>query len=268
MIKMVALDLDNTLLNSNKEISQRNEHVLKQLHQEGIKVVLCTGRPINAIWPYIEQLGLTDSDDYTVTFNGGLVINNESREHLFELGMKKSDLLPLFSYVKRKKIPLNVLDFERVYELNDYPGSIYRTVLKNIEFQSLPMSDVPEKPYSKAVMAITPEKLSTIIGELPADLKAQYHAVQSQPMIMEFLPKKLNKAVGLKALLDHFGDDFSNLMTFGDADNDLEMIEAAAQGIVMENGLPNVKAVATAITDTNDNDGVAKYCERYFATLL
>ena len=85
---MVALDLDNTLLNSNKEISQRNEHVLKQLHQEGIKVVLCTGRPINAIWPYIEQLGLTDSDDYTVTFNGGLVINNESREHLFELRMR------------------------------------------------------------------------------------------------------------------------------------------------------------------------------------
>ena len=55
MIKMVALDLDNTLLNSNKEISQRNEHVLKQLHQEVIKVVLCTGRPINAIWPYIKR---------------------------------------------------------------------------------------------------------------------------------------------------------------------------------------------------------------------
>lgn len=103
MIKMVALDLDNTLLNSNKEISQRNERVLKQLHQQGIKVVLCTGRPINAIWPYIEQLGLTDPEDYTITFNGGLVINNESREHLFELGMKKSDLLPLFSYVKSKK---------------------------------------------------------------------------------------------------------------------------------------------------------------------
>ncbi|MCH5385049.1 Cof-type HAD-IIB family hydrolase [Limosilactobacillus reuteri] len=268
MIKMVALDLDNTLLNSNKEISQRNERVLKQLHQQGIKVVLCTGRPINAIWPYIEQLGLTDPEDYTITFNGGLVINNESREHLFELGMKKSDLLPLFSYVKSKKIPLNILDFERVYELNDYPGSIYRTVLKNIEFQALPMSDVPEITYSKAVMAITPEKLSPIIKELPAELKAHYHAVQSQPMIMEFLPKKLNKAVGLKALLDHFSDDFSNLMTFGDADNDLEMIKAAAQGIVMENGLPNVKAVATAITDTNDNDGVARYCERYFATLL
>lgn len=265
---MVALDLDNTLLNSSKEISQRNERVLKQLHQRGIKVVLCTGRPINAIWPYIEQLGLTNPDDYTITFNGGLVINNESRKHLFELGMKKRDLLPLFSYVKKKKIPLNVLDFEQVYELNDYPGSIYRTVLKNIEFQNISMNDVPDITYSKAVMAIIPERLSAIIKELPADLKAHYHAVQSQPMIMEFLPKGLNKAVGLKALLDYFGDDFSNLMTFGDADNDFEMIKVAAQGIVMENGLPNVKAVATAITDTNDNDGVAKYCERYFATIL
>jgi HAD superfamily hydrolase (TIGR01484 family) len=59
MIKMIALDMDNTLLNSQKEISPRNEAVLKRLHEQGIKIVLCTGRPINAIWPYIEQLGLT-----------------------------------------------------------------------------------------------------------------------------------------------------------------------------------------------------------------
>ena len=53
MIKMIALDLDNTLLNSNKEISQRNEDVLRRLHNHGIKILLCTGRPINAIWHYI-----------------------------------------------------------------------------------------------------------------------------------------------------------------------------------------------------------------------
>lgn len=268
MIKMIALDLDNTLLNSKKEISQRNEQVLKQLHEQGLRIVLCTGRPINAIWPYIEQLGLTKPDDYTITFNGGLVINNESREHLFELGMSKDDLNPLFDYVRQQQLPLDVLDFEQVYELNDYPGSIYQTVLKNIKFNDIAMAELPTTTYSKAVMAIEPARLSKIIADLPADLKQHYHAVQSQPMIMEFLPKHLNKAVGLKALLDHFGADFSNLMSFGDADNDLEMIEAAAQGIVMANGLPKVKQAATAITDSNDNDGVAKYCERYFATLL
>lgn len=57
-------------------------------------------------------------------------------------------------------------------------------------------------------------------------------------------------------------------MAFGDADNDLGMIKAAAQGIVMANGLPEVKAAATALTDSNDDDGVATYCERYFADQL
>lgn len=207
MIKTIALDLDNTLLNNRKEISARNEAVLKRLHEQGIHVVLCTGRPINAIWPYIEQLGLTTPEDYTITFNGGLVINNLTKEHLFERGMAKQDLQPLLSFVEANEIPLNVLDFDQVYELNDFPGSVYRTVLKNIKFESIASRHLPEKVYSKAVMAISPEELSPIIKHLPASLKEQYHAVQSQPMIMEFLPIGVNKSVGLKALLDHFGED-------------------------------------------------------------
>lgn len=268
MIKMIALDLDNTLLNSEKEISARNERVLKALHDRGTHVVLCTGRPINAIWPYIEQLGLTQPDDFTITFNGGLVINNVTKEHMFELGMAKQDLQPLFDFVKEEHLPLDVLDFAKVYELSDQPGSIYRTVLKHIEFQNTPMADLPDTTFSKAVMAIPAERLSKVIAHLPAELKERYHAVQSQEMIMEFLPKRVDKHVGLKALLDHFGDDFSNLMAFGDADNDLGMIKAAGQGIVMANGLPEVKAAATALTDSNDDDGVATYCERYFADQL
>ena len=82
MIKMIALDLDNTLLNSNKEISKRNEQVLKALHERGIHVVLCTGRPINAIWPYIEKLVLTQPDDFTINFKVGLEINNDNKENL------------------------------------------------------------------------------------------------------------------------------------------------------------------------------------------
>lgn len=268
MIKVVALDLDNTLLNSNKEISAQNERVLKQLHAKGIHVVLCTGRPINAIWPLIEQLGLTTPDDYTITFNGGLVINNVSKERLFELGMSRDDLRPLLKFANEEKIPLDILDFDRVYELSDVPRSIYKAVLKNIEFRDIKGANLPDTTYSKAIIATPAEKLTPIIKQLPAELKEKYHAVQSQPMIMEFLPPKVNKMVGLQALLKHFGLDFSNLMTFGDADNDFEMIQAAAQGIVMANGLPQVKKVATAITDSNDDDGVATYCEKYFATLL
>ncbi len=69
---------------------------------KGVKVVLCTGRPINAIWHYIEQLGLTNDDDFTITFNGALVINNTSREALAKQGLTKTDLVPLHEFCEAK----------------------------------------------------------------------------------------------------------------------------------------------------------------------
>ena len=78
------------------------------------------------------------------------------------------------------------------------------------------------------------------------------------------MPAGVNKAAGLKQLLAHFGDDFSNLMAFGDEENDLEMIQAAGIGVAMENAIPQVKAVAQAVTKNNDADGVAYYLRQYF----
>jgi len=95
MIKMIALDLDETLLNTDKTISEENAATLRKLHEAGIKVVLCTGRPINAIWGYLEQLGLTTSEDYTITFNGALVIQNATKEALAQSGLSKHDFQPL-----------------------------------------------------------------------------------------------------------------------------------------------------------------------------
>lgn len=231
-------------------------------------MVLCTGRPINAIWPYIEQLGLTRPDDYTVTYNGGLVVNNQSRDVLSHLAFSLDDLKPLFSFIKEEHLPLDLLDFDRVYEITDQPHSIYKTVVKNIEFVDRSFDNLPHHEYAKAVLAIDPKKLSQVKTKLPDNVLNAYHVVQSQSMILEFLPKQVNKAAGLKPLLSHFNLDFSNLMTFGDADNDLEMIKAAGQGVVMANGLPEVKAAADALTDSNDDDGVATYLEQKFETLM
>lgn len=268
LIKMVALDLDNTLLNSQKQISPRNTRDLRKLHQQGVKIVLCTGRPINAIWPYIEQLGLTKPGDYTITYNGGLVVNNQSKAVLSHLDFSLSDLQPLFKYFHDHDLPLDLLDFDRVYEITDEPRSIYKTVVKNIEFVDRSFAKLPNHPYAKAVLATDPPVVLKVKNNLPASIKKAYHVVQSQAMILEFLPRQVNKAAGLKPLLAHFQMNFDNLMTFGDADNDIEMIQAAGCGVVMANGLPEVKAVANAQTDSNDDDGVATYLEHYFETLM
>ena len=271
MIKMIALDMDNTLLNSQKEISPRNEAVLKRLHEQGIKIVLCTGRPINAIWPYIEQLGLTTADDSTITFNGGLVVNNQTRAALSEHGISKDKLQAVFDFAKQHDFSLDVLDFDRVYEIMDMPRSIYKTILKNIEFKDAHFNDLPggDHVYAKAIMAIPAAKMSQeVLPAVPDELRQRVNVVQSQPMVLEFLPNGVNKSVGLQALLEHYGWDFANLMTFGDADNDYEMIRDAGDGVVMANGLDSVKKAADHLTKSNNEDGVAVYLENFFATLM
>jgi HAD superfamily hydrolase (TIGR01484 family) len=73
MIKLIAIDLDGTLLDGKKRISERNKQALQQAKAQGIKVVLCTGRPLRAIEPFLHELELQDEGDYSITFNGGLV---------------------------------------------------------------------------------------------------------------------------------------------------------------------------------------------------
>lgn len=183
------------------------------------------------------------------------------------MGLQASDLKLVYDFAHENGYPLDVLDFERVYEIMDMPRSVYKGTVKHIEFKDSQFTDLPmgDHPYAKMVMAIPAEKLKKIIPTIPAHLKEHFNVVQSQPHILEFLPKGVDKSVGLKHLLDHFDWDFSNLTTFGDADNDLGMIKAAGDGVVMANGLPEVKAVADHLTASNDEDGVAVYLEEKFA---
>lgn len=265
MIKMVALDLDGTLLTTDKKISARNERVLKQLSAQGIKVVLCTGRPINAIWKYIEQLGLTGADDYTITFNGALVIQNPDRQVLAKQGMNKDNLALLHDFCVQGGYPLDVLDFEQVYPLTDLTPSVYQKMLNaNIAFVPKSYAELKEQPYSKVVMATDSEILDHVTQEITPAMAAQYHIVRSQPKILEFLDHDMDKAVGLKALLAHYGWTFENLMAFGDAENDSGMLQAAQVGVVMANGKPDIKALGTDVTLSNDDDGVADFIEKYF----
>jgi len=270
MIKMIALDLDETLLNTDKTISEENVATLRQMHQSGMKVVLCTGRPINAIWGFIEQLGLTDAEDFTITFNGALVVNNATKETLSQSGLSRGDFGPLHAFAQENGYPLDVLDFDQVYPISDLTPSVYQQMLKApMTFTPTAFADLPENLYSKAVMATDAATLDEAVTKLTPAMRDQYHAVRSQPKILEFLAADMDKAVGLGQLLTHFGWDFTNLMAFGDAENDLGMIKAAGDGVAMLNGQAAVKAAANHQTPKDNNAaGVAAYLGQTFPQLL
>ncbi|ANZ58495.1 hydrolase [Fructilactobacillus lindneri] len=262
---MIALDLDNTLLNSDKKISAANEAELKKLHQQGLEIVLCTGRPINAIWHYIEQLGLDGDNDYTITFNGGLVVCNNDKKSIFKRGMTRTSFQPLYDYAKQHGYPLDILDFSQVYPITDLKPSDYREMLKgNIKFVPTAFNDLPDESYSKGIMVADPAVLDHAVANMPAEVVNRYHMMRSQDRILEFLPLNVDKAYGLGALLSHFGWDFSNLMAFGDAQNDAGMLEKAQVGVAMSNATPEIKKIANDETVSNDEDVVAVFLQKYF----
>ncbi|MFC6182348.1 Cof-type HAD-IIB family hydrolase [Lactiplantibacillus daowaiensis] len=264
MITTIALDLDNTLLTSDKTISLRTETVLKQLHAAGKRIVLCTGRPIKAIQPFLKQLALTKPTDYSITFNGGLVQQNTTGDVLARNSVTKADIQPLYDYAKANHFPLDVIDLKQVYSLVDLGKSPYEQFMNglipfnDITFTALPADD----QYGKVVSAY--EDVAAIQANLPQAVNDKFHVVPSRRNLLEYLPAGTDKSAGLKALLGHFDEDFENLMAFGDEENDLGMLKAAKVGVAMANAIPTVKAATTDETLSNDEDGVAVFLENYF----
>lgn len=264
MITTIALDLDNTLLTSDKTISPRTEAVLKQLHSAGKRIVLCTGRPIKAIQPYLKQLELDQPTDYAITFNGGLVQQNTTGDVLARTSITKKDLLPLFAQAQQDGFFLDVIDLQQVYSITDLGKSPYEDFLKGLmPFKNVAFADLPDNDlFGKVVSAGKDAK--TVQAGLPSSITDFFHVVPSRRNLLEFLPPHTDKASGLQSLLGHFNEDYSNLMAFGDEENDLGMLKAANVGVAMDNAIPAVKAATDHDTLNNDEDGVAVFLENYF----
>lgn len=264
MITTIALDLDNTLLTSEKTISPRTEAVLKQLHAAGKRIVLCTGRPIKAIQPFLKQLALDQPTDYAITFNGGLVQQTTTGDILARTSITKADIQPLFEQAQAHAFHLDVIDLDQVYSIMDLGKSPYEEFINGLmPFKNLNFAELSaDTKFGKVVSAGKDAKV--VQDSLPAAITDFFHVVPSRTNLLEFLPPHTDKASGLQSLLSHFNEDYHNLMAFGDQENDLGMLTAAEVGVAMENAIPQVKAATSHETLTNDEDGVAVFLEKYF----
>ena len=271
MIKLVAIDLDGTLLNSQKEISLRNKQALMAAKQAGVKVVICTGRPLAAIGPYLEELGLQEEGDYSITFNGGLVQKNDTGAIIEKTLMPLEAIHELYQLATTLNMPFDVLSDEVVMQLPSAPNyhSIYSSLNKLLTFKSYKLEELtPNRIYNKVVVAIDEAYLNERIKEIPASFYERFEIIKTRNNLLEFMPKGITKAYGISLLAKDLGIRAEEIMTLGDEENDLPMIEYAGLGVAMANAIPLVKEAADVVTDTNDQDGVAKAVEKYILTPL
>ena len=237
--KLIALDMDGTLLRKDKTVSERTKKAIEDARKKGVTVVLATGRPIDGVTKYLEELDMYGENDYVLSYNGGLVLKTKNREAICKIGLTGEDL-------------------HYLYEISKELGVNINNIKINIEdFNKL------EKDHSiiKIMMIDEEEVLQKAIDNLPKEVYDKYTVVRSTPYFLEFLNKEVNKGVGVEMLAKHMGITLDQVITMGDAGNDLHMIECAGMGVAMGNAFEEIKEVANYITDTNENDGVAKAIE-------
>lgn len=267
MIKLIAIDLDGTLLANDKTISATNKAALQAAKKQGVKIVLCTGRPLNSVKAHLETLGLTEEGDYAVTFNGGLVQKNDTGEIISKKLMTQEAIAEIYTLSTKLEIPVDVVSSDRVYRLQPQPvawPSGYDQINKILTFADSSVADLPiERDYQKIVSAIPAAYLEEKMRQIPQPYYDKYNIVRSGHNLFEFLDKEVTKARGLAVLGELLGIQAAEMMALGDEENDLAMLQYVGLGVVMENASDEIKAHGDFITKTNEADGVAYAVEKF-----
>ncbi|WP_050606522.1 sugar-phosphatase [Clostridium niameyense] len=264
MYKLIAIDMDGTLLKDDKTISEENKIAIKKAKDKGVKVVLSTGRPLEGIKKYLKQLDLISNHDYAVAFNGGLVEKTSEDEILTENYMTKEDLNLLYDLSKDLDIDIHFLTIDKCYtpKLNSY--SKMESDLNGIPLNVVDFNKLDENIKIIKIMFIGAEKkLDEIITKLPEFLYNKYNIVRTDAVYLEFLNKDVSKGYGVKKLAEKLGIKQDEVMCIGDAENDIHMVEYAGLGVAMGNAFPQLKKVANYITKTNEEHGVAHVIEKF-----
>jgi len=257
---LIAIDLDGTLLRDDKTISQKNIDAIGQARANGHEVVIATGRPFRHAKLYYEQLGLTTP---IVNFNGGLVHHPldpsfEATHHPIPLKTVQT-ILESVADTKTQNIVCEVTD--HVYFHKD-PVGIYEFYTDRA--LSVTTGDLREllqtEPTSLLIHA-KGEHVQEIRKELSgahAETVLNRQWVKPEYMV-EVMRKGTSKAEGLKRVSAHLGIPRERIIAFGDEENDLEMLDYVGHGVAMDNAIPALKQLASGITKSNEDDGIAYY---------
>lgn len=265
-IKLIAIDIDGTLINSRKELTPRVKAALNAASQQGVYVVICTGRPYPGVEPLLKGLNLINDHDYVVTYNGTLVQQTGTKKALVRFAMTHEDLERVNTNATTYNVHYHATDEEAIYVPTPTIGkySIHESELVGMPIIHQLYKDIPsDKEFIKMMYVDEPDILATLIDNLSDTFKSQYQLFRSAPYYLEVIHPKAGKGNAVKLLAQELQLSSDEVMCIGDQENDRDMIEYAGLGVAMGNAVEEVKSIADFITTTNDEDGVAVAVEKF-----
>lgn len=260
--KLLAVDMDGTLLDSSGNITPRTSNAVKQLISKGSIFTISTGRPIQGVEKYSQILPLTAP---IITYNGAMIITPNSREILFERHLNREDAKLILSLGRKFNTTMCIWSRNQLY------GNILND--KIYDYQKLSgvsplLMDNEERLLDQGITKILWYDTEMNLQQWQNELKnIPFQSVTfctSKPVFLEFYNKEVSKAFALQKIGELYGISHEEMIAVGDGMNDLPMIQYAGLGVSMENGDQELKKHSQYITSSNNSDGIAEVIEKFF----
>ncbi len=269
MYKLIASDLDETLLDDDHQIPQRVIDAVHAAEKAGARFVPSTGRPFGSAKGVLQTLGLDGSaDDYVLSFNGGCVTRNDSDEPMTTSFLSKETAEAIYQAGREYGVCLHINTLDPVYLYNYVPEerayiegrmNIIETFMPSLDF--LGNTGVVKIIY----MSLDMDYLRRIERELAEKgVTEGLDVYYSGNRYLEFNAPGTNKGAGLARLAERLGIDMSQTIAIGDNSNDISMIRAAGLGCAVANATDEAKAAADYVCEADNNAGaVAEVIEKF-----
>ena len=270
MVKLIAIDMDGTLLNNKKETEPEQKKALKDAIEKGIHVVLCTGRPLFGTLPLYRELDLGEANEYIIVNNGCSTHETKGYSLIDYKELEPVEIQELFELGKNHNMDFTVFNEDKFFFISRNGETPNEHTLRDSTLVYTPITEISleeaaSRKYTifKSMYIGNSEILDNFEKLLTEDVRKKYNFTRSQENILEAMPSEADKGKAVRRLAEKLEIRKSEIMAIGDGNNDVEMLEYAGISVAMGNATEAAKKASKYETDTNENNGVAKAIYKY-----
>ncbi len=259
--KLLALDIDGTLLDDNRQLSEENISAIKRAVDSGVHVTICTGRPIQGVKWLVDRLGITTP---VITYNGAEIVDPATNEILFKNQLLPIDATKIATLGKELGVTLIIWSQGRLYgyPMNDRV-EFYKQIALTEPKEVTDVNMLAEEGITKIIWFDEIERINQLKTQLNGTDFESVTYVTSNPRFLEFFNSAVSKRISMERLAEILGVSREETVAIGDGYNDVPMLEGVGLSIAMGNAPDDIKRICKAVTDDNNHDGVAKAIEQY-----
>lgn len=275
-IRVIIMDVDGTLTNSQKVVTPKTREILLKAQEAGIILVLASGRPTSGLRDLARELKMDHYHGLLVCYNGSKVIDCKNEKVLFNQTLSIEEAKAVLEHMKKFDRVRPMIDkgdymyvtnvYDNIIQWNGKPFNVMEYESRGGKFKLCEVDDLAsfvDFPLNKILTTSDPEYLQAHYEAMQAPFKERLSCMFTGDFYFEFTAKGIDKAKALETVLKPMGYLQEEMIAFGDGYNDASMLQYAGIGIAMANAVEDLKALADDVTLSHDEDGIAHALYKY-----